>query len=408
MSKFYSASVGQAPTLNLQFGDILFDPNTGQTYLQGIVAGSPQLLQAPPYFTVPGSLIVPAGAQGNPGPQGIQGPSGPQGPQGPQGITGPSGPQGPQGPQGNPGPQGVTGATGQPGVNWRGVWNSAQQYQPLDGVVYQGSSYVALFLNTSNAPAGSAFWQLIAQGGTQGAQGPQGNPGAQGVQGPQGPAGTTPTNAQLFVAKRHSAQATCDGSAAIQVVGEVIGTSGATAFGQTDANRAPRQYYNQSNGVVGGINGINNYWVGKNIFAMFLIDLVRLTDQRFWIAMNDQSGITVGASDNPAGNYAAFRFSTIAGDVHWQCITKDNVTQTVVDSGITPVVTKSTRLAILFNDTIPNVSFYIDGTLVATITTHLPTSGTALRWSVTEETAVSNAGAGIEFSEAYLEQDVHT
>jgi hypothetical protein len=164
------------------------------------------------------------GIQGPSGPPGATGPSGPTGPQGPQGIqgavgsdgaTGPPGAQGAQGAKGDPGPTGATGAPGSTGpagpqgpqgvpgpqgqsVNWRGTWSSANAYNPYDGVVYNGSSYVAIAPSTNVPPPEVAHWELIAQAGATGptgATGPQGPAGPQGaastVPGPQGPAGAT-------------------------------------------------------------------------------------------------------------------------------------------------------------------------------------------------------------------------
>ena len=92
-----------------------------------------------------GSLMGPAGPQGETGPLGPQGETGPTGP---QGATGPQGEQGVQGPQGETGPEGPQGKTGPQG------------------------------------PAGPQGEQ-----GLQGEQGPQGEQGIQGIQGPEGPKG---------------------------------------------------------------------------------------------------------------------------------------------------------------------------------------------------------------------------
>ena len=128
------------------------------------------------------------GAQGPVGPQGFQGPVGPQGAQGAQGIpgntgaTGPAGMDGAPGIQGNPGPpgangndgapgaQGPTGPTGPAGLNFRGVWNSGTIYAAADGVSFDGSSYIALQLNTNTEPdtdvaSSGGNWALLAQRG---------------------------------------------------------------------------------------------------------------------------------------------------------------------------------------------------------------------------------------------------
>jgi hypothetical protein len=181
-----------------------------------------------------------------------------------------------------------------------------------------------------------------------------------------------------------------------------------TAYGASSANTAPREYFNAANATAGGANGASTgWWVGKNISMNTLIDLVRITDQRFWISVSDQALSTMSASDNPTGNYAGFRFSTIAGDTHWVCVTKNGTTQTIVDSLVTPIASKSTRLGIIFNDTAGNIQFLIEGNIVATITTTLPTPGTSLEYVFSEQTAVNNTGAGFEISQIFLAQDGH-
>ena len=116
-----------------------------------------------------GSLMGPAGPQGETGPagpQGLTGPTGPQGetgPQGPQGPKGEQGEQGIQGPQGETGPQGIQGPKGEQGE--QGVQGPQGETGP------QGEQ----------GPKGEQ--------GIQGIQGPQGEQGVQGIQGPQGPQG---------------------------------------------------------------------------------------------------------------------------------------------------------------------------------------------------------------------------
>jgi hypothetical protein len=128
-----------------------------------------------------------------------------------------------------------------------------------------------------------------------------------------------------------------------------------------------------SSGTAGGWNGNLNYMNGKNIHFSFMGNLNSKLNTRVWFGLTDQTLATQGGSDNPAGNYAAFRYSTIAGDTHYQCITKDGTTQTIVDSGITPLENTAATFGVLFNDSVPNVKFYINRVLVGTSTTHLPT-----------------------------------
>jgi hypothetical protein len=78
-----------------------------------------------------------------------------------------------------------------PGLNWRGPWAASTVYAVNDAVQYNGSSYVAQFVN-SDATFTPSNWQLLAAQGGVGPQGPQGLQGTQGpigFPGPQGPQG---------------------------------------------------------------------------------------------------------------------------------------------------------------------------------------------------------------------------
>lgn len=124
-----------------------------------------------------------------------------------------------------------------------------------------------------------------------------------------------------------------------------------------------------------------------------------------WLGFTDQTAATMAAGANPAGNYAAFRFVN-GTDTHFQCVTKDGTTQTVTDSGVAPSAgfwasTSSNVFQIISNDGVPNVQFYINGTLVATNTTHLPTSGTATAWMNVSKSA-SAIGVGPNMSWLYI------
>lgn len=80
---------------------------------------------------------------------------------------------------------------GPPGLTWRGEWASGSSYQPRDAVLYQGSSYIAIFANQGSTPPNSNWMLLASKGekGDTGATGPQGPVGPQGPTGPQGPQG---------------------------------------------------------------------------------------------------------------------------------------------------------------------------------------------------------------------------
>lgn len=78
------------------------------------------------------------------------------------------------GPQGDQGDQGIPGVQGERGINWQGDYSAGTAYVEDDGVLYNGSSWRALGATTGDAPptlptTSNAWWQLLAQKGTDGA-----------------------------------------------------------------------------------------------------------------------------------------------------------------------------------------------------------------------------------------------
>ena len=80
---------------------------------------------------------------------------------GPQGLQGDTGPQG---------PIGFTGPAGPEGINFKGPWDIATNYNTDDAVSYNGSSWVAKQANVNSAPDENEFWTVLAQKGDTGAQ----------------------------------------------------------------------------------------------------------------------------------------------------------------------------------------------------------------------------------------------
>ncbi len=100
------------------------------------------------------------------------------------GSTGPQGQNGATGQTGASGPIGATGAQGDPGLLWRGDYNSGTNYAARDAVAYNGASYVSLLTgNVGNTPGavGSTQWALLAAAGVPGPQGTAGSNGAAGM-----------------------------------------------------------------------------------------------------------------------------------------------------------------------------------------------------------------------------------
>lgn len=91
-----------------------------------------------------------------------------------------------------------------------------------------------------------------------------------------------------------------------------------------------------------------------------------LTTVRVWLGL--MHGVVGGAdfwqSDTPPEPTCAFRYSTHASDTDWQCVVTDGTTQLTVNSGVLVDANVHT-FGISFLS--PNVLFYIDGVLVATV-----------------------------------------
>jgi hypothetical protein len=158
-------------------------------------------------------------------------------------------------------------------------------------------------------------------------------------------------------------------------------------------------------GIIGQVKA---FCMGWNLNLTTEIGLVLpspsslFTDCRFWAGLfsdayyfgqGGQPIQNVGGTDTPGilqSSYyipfAAFRFCNTSGgltDTNFMAVTCDGVgpspSYTVVDTGVTPALAPSSsytsayKFAINFDDTDGNVKFYINGALVATISTTLPT-----------------------------------
>lgn len=111
-------------------------------------------------------------------------------------------------------------------------------------------------------------------------------------------------------------------------------------------------------------------------------------NERFWMCLTDQTAVTMGGSDNPAGNYICFRYSSGAGDTTWHCVSKDNSTQENNSTGAT--FGTGRHLFELYED-VANSKWTcrIDGVDMVSNSTHIPATGTPLRYvdSITTTTA---------------------
>lgn len=182
-------------------------------------------------------------------------------------------------------------------------------------------------------------------------------------------------------------------STGLSGVGDAVTVfSAATGFGTVNpaAGHGYAYEYSSAFGASSAfaVGGLPLFRVGQNANLMAFAYWTQVTDVLAYIYLTTNSANNGAAhAADPAANgdsVAGFVFRNMNGggpDTHWQAITSDGGTNTFTDTGITPDANEHT-FAIVMNDGTPNVKFYIDGSLVATNTTHLPASGTNLSFMI--------------------------
>jgi hypothetical protein len=139
---------------------------------------------------------------------------------------------------------------------------------------------------------------------------------------------------------------------------------------------------------------------------------------RFWSGMTSQNVLaTMGANDTPTGDFAGFRLSGSAGETTFRFLTRNNVTTTNQNTGVTLVVGDSYDLYMFvknYDTAAPtqNTTIYwrIDDLTAGTApvegnqTLTLPTVTTALRFMTTLDT-VNAAAKQLDIQRMYVETD---
>ena len=175
-------------------------------------------------------------------------------------------------------------------------------------------------------------------------------------------------------------------------IGDSLTGNGTGTASTGDANQPPMVNY--ASGAVAG-NAAGFYGTTMTIArqqpkTFAIIRLVDTTAIRIWISVHDGGSTTGTNSDDPASrSLMGFRFSTDAGDTNWRCCTKDGTTLNNQDSGVAPSTSGVTVLEM--ENTGSSVKFYINGTLVATSSSNLPSSTLALRYQIYAETRTTAA-----------------
>lgn len=87
--------------------------------------------------------------------------------------------------------------------------------------------------------------------------------------------------------------------------------------------------------------------------------------------------LLLGLNDTASGamvDGVAFRYTHAVNGGRWECVARNNATETVVDSGVSVAATTNYKLRIEINAAGTSAQFFINGASVGTITTNIPTA----------------------------------
>lgn len=196
------------------------------------------------------------------------------------------------------------------------------------------------------------------------------------------------------------------GATVINSMGEQVSAVGTTTAASATAS-APALVQYASAASLGSEFGISSNSVpmhyGRDLKMLALVALPTLTDLRVFVGTGSNSAGSQLASDSGATHFAAFRFSTSAGDTNWMCCTRDGTTTQVVDSGV-PVTTGIFILAVHWDAATRTAKFRINDVLVATMSTNTPATTEGVRFYARGIT-LSAAARSIQLGFVYNEND---
>lgn len=128
--------------------------------------------------------------------------------------------------------------------------------------------------------------------------------------------------------------------------------------------------------------------------------LSTISNTRSWIGFDNLSD--PGGTDTPT-NVVKFRYSTNAGDADWMAYVDNGGTHTIVDTGVAPVANAANTFKI--DCTNPaSLKFYIDGMLVATITTNIPSTTLPMNFAA-EIVTLTSSSETIYVGRMYVEHN---
>lgn len=171
-------------------------------------------------------------------------------------------------------------------------------------------------------------------------------------------------------------------------------TGGSAIFTNADANWGASVIIHSSGSQFGHgtVSGNQNWRTGRYLQAATRSGVTNTANLIWWFCLTDNPVGLAQLTNAPAGNYVGFRYSTTAGDATIKCVTGNNGTTTVTDSGVV-VDTLPHVLEFKMDDAGSNVVFRIDGMFVQTNRANLPPLGTVLRYLNGAQSLVSTTNA---------------
>lgn len=178
---------------------------------------------------------------------------------------------------------------------------------------------------------------------------------------------------------RRSTLCAPNGGTGVSAFGDTYSVQGTGSSSAADANQP--QCTNvasaATSGSFAGHYGSAIHYVSRNPRALFDLRLVDLTNARVWVGFHSTAVANANTDTMAAYSAAIFRFSTVAGDTTWKCITANASTQTIGESSFTVNTTRILLEIEIISGS--KVNFYINGALVCTNTLTLPSSSALLR-----------------------------
>jgi len=160
-----------------------------------------------------------------------------------------------------------------------------------------------------------------------------------------------------------------------QPVGPSSGFCGSSSHTQPATSSNPVYDFSQSGTTSGNTATFPNNCTAlarfdANPFMNIKAGMSVTTNSRYWIGLSTSN---VTNADDFTFDGLAFRYSTNAGDTHWQCVTNDNsATSHFVDSGISPD-TNLHNFSVYYDSGGGTAYFWIDGNPVCNpVTTQVP------------------------------------